>query len=186
MTAGLPSVLSDKLTDIEMPASGSFVPYTRKMLALWLTSLDHPLTARVMVNRIWQWHFGKGIAATPNDFGRMGQAPTHPELLDWLATEFVSQGWSLKAMHRLILLSSTDQMSSQYSDSGNLRKDPENRYVWRMKRRRLEGEVLWDSMHDVAGTLNLKMGGRPVVPPLTKDVIRSGICMARFCRPGRT
>ena len=89
------------------------VPQRRKALALWLTKPDHPLTARVMVNRIWQGHFGNGIVATPNDFGRQGQPPTHPELLDWLATEFVDRGWSVKQMHRLMVLSNTYRMSSR-------------------------------------------------------------------------
>ena len=144
---------------------------SRKELALWLTRPEHPLTARVMVNRIWHWHFGRGIVATPNDFGSMGQPPTLPQLLDWLATEFVAQGWSVKKMHRLIMLSSTYQMSSRYSTEEHLLQDPDNRYLWRMNRRRLEAEALWDAVHATAGTLNLKMGGRPVVPPLAADEI---------------
>ncbi len=144
---------------------------SRKQLALWLTQPDHPLTARVMVNRIWHWHFGRGLVATPNDFGAMGRPPTHPELLDWLASEFVAQGWSIKKMHRLIMLSSTYQMSSRSSTSADLRRDPDNRYLWRMNRRRLEAEALWDCVHAAGGTLNLQMGGRPVVPPLADDEI---------------
>jgi hypothetical protein len=122
-----------------------------------------------MVNRIWGWHFGRGIVATPNDFGRQGQPPSHPELLDWLATEFVGRDWNIKAMHRMILLSRTYQMSSVYSDPKALSKDPENKYLWRMNRRRLESESVWDSIHALAGTLNLKVGGRPVVPQLSCD-----------------
>jgi len=121
------------------------------------------------VNRIWQWHFGRGIVSTPNDFGRQGQLPTHPELLDWLATEFCAGGWSIKSMHRLIMLSNTYQMSSQHPNPKNARIDPDNRYLSRMNRRRLEGEAQWDSIHAIAGTLNLKMGGRPVAPPLSPD-----------------
>jgi hypothetical protein len=120
-----------------------------------------------MVNRIWQGHFGRGIVSTTNDFGRQGQPPTHPELLDWMAAEFVAQGWSIKSMHRLILLSNTYQMSSRFSDDNNTRIDPENLYLWRMNRRRLEAEAIWDSMHVAAGTLNLKMSGRPVMPPIS-------------------
>ena len=143
----------------------------RKALAQWLTDPRHPLTARVMVNRIWQWHFGRGIVATPNDFGAMGQAPTHPELLDWLATEFVAQGWSVKRMHRLIMLSGAYRRSSRFGTREHQEMDPDNRFLWRMSRRRLEAEALWDAVHATAGTLNPKMGGRPVVPPLAQDEI---------------
>src|SRR5262249_29890233 len=100
---GFPPVLSNGENPAE-PAKA------RKALALGLTRADHPLTARVMVNRIWQWHFGRGIVATPNDFGRQGERPTHPELLDWLATEFVSRGWSVKAIHRMVMLSNAYRM----------------------------------------------------------------------------
>ena len=144
---------------------------SRKEFALWLTQPDHPLTARVMANRIWHWHFGRGIVETPNDFGNMGAAPSHRELLDWLAHEFVERDWSIKAMHRLIMTSNTYQMSSRYGTARCLEIDPDNRLLWRMNRRRLEAEALWDSVHATAGTINLKMGGRPVVPPLAEDEI---------------
>ena len=169
---GLPAFLggADLHSD---ECSGRWIPLVRKKLALWLTQPDHPLTARVMVNRIWHWHFGRGIVASPNDFGRQGLAPSMPELLDWLASEFVSRGWSMKAMHRLIMLSDTYQRASRFQNDQNQRIDPENRFHWRMNRRRLEGEALWDAMHSAAGTLNLKMGGRPVVPPLADDELSS-------------
>jgi hypothetical protein len=170
---GLPAVLSDGAMDFEQSLSGGFVPRTRKTLALWLSRPDHPLTGRVMVNRIWQWHFGQGIVGTPNDFGRQGQPPTHPELLDWLATEFVARGWSFKSMHRLLMLSNTYQLSSQHFHENNVRVDPDNRYLWRMNRRRLEAEALWDSILAIAGTLNLKMWGDPVCPPLTEEELAS-------------
>jgi hypothetical protein len=163
---GLPGIFSDGSEPEEFPAGDGGARY-RKRLALWLTRPDHPLTARVMVNRIWQGHFGRGIVSTTNDFGRQGQPPTHPELLDWMAAEFVAQGWSIKSMHRLILLSNTYQMSSRFSDENDTRIDPENLYLWRMNRRRLEAEAIWDSMHAAAGTLNLKMSGRPVMPPIS-------------------
>ena len=164
---GFPTILSNG-KDLEEPSEGPFVPQRRKALALWLTRPDHPLTARVMVNRIWQWHFGRGLVATPNNFGRQGEPPTHPELLDWLAVEFVERGWSIKAMHRLMMLSNTYQMGSRY-DAGNAALDPQNRYLWRMNRRRLDAEALRDSVLTVAGTLNLKMGGKPVVLPLSEE-----------------
>ena len=163
-----PAVLTTN-TQPERPLSG---PYgNRKELALWLTRSDHPLTARVMVNRVWQWHFGRGIVATPNDFGGMGAPPTHPALLDWLALEFIESGWSVKELHRLIMNSGTYQQSSRYAGAENVARDPTNRYLWRMSRRRLEAEALWDAVHAVAATLNLEMGGRPVVPPLAEDEI---------------
>ncbi|NUM52523.1 MAG: DUF1549 domain-containing protein [Candidatus Hydrogenedentes bacterium] len=141
----------------------------RAALAKWLTSPTHPLTSRVMVNRIWQGHFGRGIVSSVNDFGLMGQRPTHPELLDWLATEFMRARWSIKHMHRVMMQSSTYQMDSVWQNETNLAIDPANNYVWKMNRRRLEAEALWDAIHSVAGTINLKMGGRPVVPLLGPD-----------------
>lgn len=142
---------------------------SRAALAKWLTTSTHPLTSRVMVNRIWQGHFGRGIVASVNDFGQMGARPTHPELLDWLATELVKNGWSIKHMHRVIMKSSTYQMDSTWQHAGNFAVDPANNYLWKMNRRRLEAEALWDAVHSVAGTINLKIGGRPVVPPLGDD-----------------
>jgi hypothetical protein len=168
---GLPAVLSDG-KDLPEPAEAPFVPQRRKALALWLTQPDHPLTARVMVNRMWQWHFGRGIVATPNDFGRQGDRPSHPELLDWLATDFVSRGWSIKAMQRMMMLSNTYQMSDLYNPGG-AKLDAENRYFWRMNRTRLDAESVRDSLLASAGTLNGKMGGPPVIPPLEPDEINA-------------
>ena len=161
---GLPAALSG---GDEFQTRDPNGPRYRKKLALWLTSPDHPLLARVMVNRLWQQHFGRGIVGSPNDFGRQGRPPTHPELLDWLAVEFVARGWSLKSMHRLMMTSDVYRMSSRFSHKENLRIDEDNRYLWRANRRRLEAEAVWDAIHSAAGTLNLKMGGRPFVPPLS-------------------
>ena len=166
VSAGLPAGLSDE-TVPEILASDFAGPRYRKQLALWLTRSNHPLTARVMVNRIWQGHFGRGIVVTTNDFGRKGNPPSHPELLNWLACEFVESGWSIKSMHRLMMLSETYQRSSRFTSSEHRYVDPDNRYLWRMNRRRLEGEAIWDSVHSVAGTLNLRVGGRPSIPPLS-------------------
>ncbi len=141
----------------------------RAALARWITTPRHPLTARVMVNRIWNGHLSRGIVGSLNDFGQMGERPSHPELLDWLASTFMKDGWRIKKMHRLIMLSATYQMDSRGDSATNTAIDPQNRYLWRMNRRRLDAEVIWDSIHAVAGTLNLKMGGRPVVPPLGPD-----------------
>jgi uncharacterized protein DUF1553 len=156
--------------EIREPKDALFVPRRRKALAQWLTSPDQPLVARVMVNRIWQGHFGAGIVRTPNDFGRQGDPPTHPELLDWLAVEFAERGWSIKQMHRLIMLSNTYRASSVAGEE-SLRKDPENHYLSHMNRHRLDGDAIRDTILAVAGTLNLKMGGVGVIPPLTREEI---------------
>src|SRR5262249_25904610 len=133
----------------------------------------HPLTARVLVNRLWHYHFGKGLVATANDFGVNGAAPSHPELLDYLANEFIANGRRIKAIHRLILLSSTYRQSS-VSPDGELGKrlDPENRLLWRFLRRRLEAEEVRDAMLAAAGALNRKAGGPSVVVPVEADLVK--------------
>jgi hypothetical protein len=143
----------------------------RSALANWLARPDHPLTARVMANRVWQYHFGRGIVATASDFGVRGERPTHPELLDWLATEFVAKGWSVKHLHRLMVTSSAYRQSCQPS-AATKAKDPENQLFSRMNRQRLEGEVLRDSLLAVSGRLNPKMGGPGVFPPLPPEALR--------------
>jgi hypothetical protein len=130
----------------------------RLELARWIASKDNPLTARVMVNRIWQHHFGVGLVATSDNFGSRGERPSHPELLDWLAAEFVKSGWSVKAMHRLVLLSATYQMTTAQSEMG-LRLDPNNRLLWRMPLRRLDAEAMRDAMLACSGRLDLTPGG---------------------------
>jgi hypothetical protein len=130
----------------------------RLKLAKWIASPDHPLTARVMVNRIWRWHFGTGLVATPDNFGRLGEKPSHPKLLDWLARRFIESGWSVKAMHREILLSMTWRMSSEYHPQAAT-VDPENRLLWRMDVRRLEAEELRDAVLAVSGRLDRAAGG---------------------------
>jgi hypothetical protein len=140
----------------------------RAALAQWLTTPDNPLTARVLVNRVWGWHFGQPLVRTPNDFGRQGEPPVHTELLDWLARDFMAHGWSLKHLHRRILFSSAYQMQSIAQGNG-IKVDPENRLVWHFPRRRLEGEAIRDSMLACAGTLNSKSFGPAVVPPLSRE-----------------
>lgn len=130
----------------------------RRALAESIVRRDNPLTARVMVNRIWQGHFGVGIVETPSDFGRMGARPSHPVLLDWLANELVRSDWSAKAMHRMIVLSATYRQSTEFDPSAAV-IDAESRLLWRFPRRRLEGEAIRDAMLSVSGILNLEMGG---------------------------
>jgi hypothetical protein len=143
----------------------------RAALARWVVDPDHPLTARVMVNRIWQSHFGRGIVATPNDFGRMGERPTHPGLLDYLANEFVAGGFRIKRIHRMILQSNTWQQASTSADPLALQKDPENKLYWRFNRQRLAAEQLRDAMLAVSGTLNSKAGGPSVMIPIDPGLV---------------
>lgn len=131
----------------------------RKVLADWIASPENPLTARVMANRIWQWHFGVGLVETANDFGRNGAKPSHPELLDWLAQEFIRSGWSIKHMHRQIVLSSTYRQSTRHNAEAAV-VDADIRLLWRYPSRRLEAEAIRDAMLAASGRLNLKMGGR--------------------------
>jgi len=130
----------------------------RLELGEWMASDDNPLTARVIVNRVWHWHFGEGLVRTPNNFGKMGEEPTHPELLDYLASRFIEDGWSIKKLHKRILLSSTYRMSSAISESKAL-TDPENRLISRFNRRRLDVEELRDGLLAVDAALDLSMGG---------------------------
>ena len=137
----------------------------RLELAGWLTDPRNPLTARVMVNRLWHYHFGRGIVATPSDFGSRGQAPTHPELLDWLASTFVEQGWSMKKMHRLILLSSTYRMSSRPDprvEKVAAQTDPDNRWLSHFPRRRLEAEEIYDAMVSTTNRIVRQEPGKPL------------------------
>ena len=132
----------------------------RTKLANWVADPANPLTARVMVNRIWQYHFGRGIVSTANDFGRMGGKPSNPELLDFLANQFVANGWQMKPIHRMILLSSAwRQASESPMEKVAMEKDSENDLVWKFSRRRLEAEEIRDSMLAISGRLNPKIGG---------------------------
>ncbi len=135
----------------------------RLRLARWIVSSDNPLTARVIVNRVWQFHFGEGLVRTPSDFGVMGDEPTHPELLDWLANWFVDNGWSFKKLHRLIMTSAAYAMSKSWNDEYG-QADPESRLLWRFPYRRLEVEAIRDSMLAVSGRLNREMYGPSMYP----------------------
>jgi hypothetical protein len=136
----------------------------RHELARWIASKENPLTARVIVNRVWQWHFGEGLVHTPNNFGLLAESPTHPELLDWLAAQFVEEGWSLKKLHRRIMLSATYQQTSAIPRA-QFAHDPDNRWLGRFSARRLEAEAIRDAMIFVSGRLDLAPGG-PAGPDL--------------------
>jgi hypothetical protein len=156
-----------------IPELPETTPKPRAELAKWVVDDENPLTARVMANRIWQYHFGRGIVGTPNDFGRMGERPTNPELLDYLANEFVSSGWSVKHVHRLILLSSTYRQASNIDNAVAREKDPDNRLLWRFNRQRLEAEEIRDAMLAVSGQLNDKAGGPSVIVPIDPDLVQA-------------
>ncbi len=145
----------------------------RSALARWIASPGNPLTARVMANRIWHYHFGRGIVGSPSDYGVMGERPSNKELLDYLATTFVENGWSIKKMHRLILLSNTYQQSSAWN-AESAKADPSNKLYWRYPRHRLEGEAIRDSMLFLAGKLNFEMRGPGVFPPMPAGVVTRG------------
>jgi mono/diheme cytochrome c family protein len=168
--AGFPLVLSPPDPQIQAPphreSSGR-----RRALAEWIASRDNPLTARVMVNRLWQWHFGRGLVPSANNFGLQGDPPTHPELLDWLAAEFMEHGWDLRHIHTLILTSNSYRMSSQGNPVA-LEKDPQNLLLWRFDMRRLRAEELRDSILAANGSLNLdKMFGPSIYPTIEAEVL---------------
>ena len=167
---GYLSILDPNPAVVRKPAKAGSTG-RRSALANWLADPSNPLTARVMVNRIWHHHFGRGIVATPGDFGMMGDRPSHPALLDWLASEFVESGWSVKHIHRLIMHSSTYRQGAGTSGDGSRiekarNTDPFNRLLWRFPPRRLDGEAIRDSALAVSGILNARVGGPSVFPPL--------------------
>ncbi|HET8548258.1 MAG TPA: PSD1 and planctomycete cytochrome C domain-containing protein [Bryobacteraceae bacterium] len=173
MRPGFPAVISTAGTPAAIPPAHGRTSGRRRALAEWLVSPDNPLTARVLVNRIWHHHFGRGIVATLDNFGKMGEPPTHPELLDWLALEFMDRGWSIRQMHRLLMRSEAYKMSSQFAEAQNTERDPENRYLWRFRARRLDAEIVRDSILAVSGGLNREIGGPAVFPKLEPEVLSS-------------
>lgn len=156
---------------IPTPPEDATTSGRRRVLAEWIASGQNPLTARVMANRLWHYHFGQGIVTTVSDFGKMGSLPSHPELLDWLASELVDGGWRIKRMHKLIMLSNTYQQSSRVHDTRAVDVDPGNTMLWRQNLRRLEAESVRDSILAVNGTINLRMSGPSFYPNLTADVL---------------
>ena len=160
--------------DAAVGAGGSSASGRRRALADWIASPANPLTARVLVNRVWHHHFGRGLVRTTTDFGRVGGLPSHPELLDWLAGELIRQGWSMKALHRLILTSDTWQQSSRVPNAAANAADPGNELLWRQNLRRLDAEALRDTLLSISGSLNLESGGRGFFPALSGEVLAGG------------
>ena len=178
----VPDVLTVTPVAFEPAAESANTTGQRTTFAKWVASAQNPLTARVMANRIWQYHFGRGLVETPSNFGLNGMPPTHPALLDWLASEFVHGDWSVKHLHRRILHSATYQQSSQTTPQGTnppsmladpLTLDPENRLLWHFPKRRLEAELIRDRVLTAAGTLNRRMYGPGVQPRIHRSVIET-------------
>lgn len=167
--AGFPEALGGGEPVLEPPAHGASSG-RRLAFARWLLQPDHPRTWRVLANRVWQHHFGRGIVRSSNDFGRLGDEPTHPELLDWIASEIVAQGGRLKAIHKLVMSTSAYRMASDHRDAA-FAADPRNDWFWRFERRRLTAEELRDSILCVDGSLDLRQGGPGVYPPMPKAVL---------------
>ena len=155
------------------PLQGAIDSPTRLDLAQWIVTRDNPLTARVIVNRVWQHYFGRGIVATENDFGMLGARPSHPDLLDWLACEFIDSGWSLKHMHRLIVNTHAYRQASSIADPAHVR-DPDNRWISRQARLRLDAEIVRDVALVASELLAPKLGGPPVYPPIPSGVMSQG------------
>src|SRR5262245_47203376 len=184
---GFPEVLGLPEPNIPAAKPDAKASGRRTVLAEWIAGKDNPFTARVFVNRVWQYHFGRGIVPSTNDFGKLGEQPTHPELLDWLASEFMEpstpgpstpvatgvlggQPWTLKRLHKLIMTSSVYQLSAT-ADAANLKADPANALLWRFNMRRLSGEEVRDSILAVSGSLNLKQFGPSTYPKIPKEVL---------------
>lgn len=170
VSPGFPAVLGLAGPSVPERKGTATTTGRRRVLADWIASPENPLTSRVFVNRVWQHHFGVGLVPTPDDFGRTGLRPSNPELLDFLAAEFVRGGWSVKRLHKLILTSRAYRMSSRAENRAALAADQDNTLLWRQNLRRVEAEVVRDSMLVISGTLNPKRGGPSVFPSLPKEV----------------
>jgi mono/diheme cytochrome c family protein len=171
MKPGFIDVISFGNPPTEIPRPDGHTSGRRLALAQWIASPQNPMTARVIVNRVWQKHFGRGIVATLENFGKMGERPTHQELLDWMAVEFMTHGWSLKRVSKLMMMSEAYQMASAFEDPADAKADPENAYLWRYRPQRLDAEIVRDSMLAVGGNINLEVGGEPIFPFMPKDLL---------------
>jgi hypothetical protein len=175
---GFPSVITATLPEIPTPPEEAESSGRRRVLAQWIASPENPLTARVIANRLWHYHFNRGLVRSTSDFGYGGTPPTHPELLDWLSSELIAGGWRLKPMHKLLVMSNIYQMSSVLTPEA-MERDPENDLFTRFELRRLEAEEIRDSTLAVSGNLNLKRGGPSIYPTIAKEVL------AGQSRPGQ-
>ncbi len=170
LTRGNPHAPAEEVSDGTPEVLGEPAPPGRRELAEWIVGPKNPIAARAMANRVWQYHFGRGLVGTGNDFGKLGETPTHPELLDWLASELIASGWDLKHLHRVILHSSAYRMSSA-GDAAALAKDGANMLLWRFPMRRLSAEEVRDSILAASGRLSRRMEGPPVYPPIPAAVL---------------
>jgi len=174
--AGFPSCVTgnQEPADIRLDPFKRWPTRSRRMaLAKWIASDKNPLTARVLTNRLWHWHFGRGIVLTLSDFGKLSGGPSHPKLLDWLALRLVDNQWSIKSIHRLILNSSTYRQDSTPTNDKAIQIDPENLYLWRFRQQRLQAETIRDAVLAVSGRLNHEQRGLPTFPPLPGDIAES-------------
>lgn len=170
MTPGFIDVITYGNPPTEVPRPDGRTSGRRLALAQWIASPRNPMTARVIVNRLWQKHFGRGIVATLENFGKMGEPPSHQALLDWMAVD-LTKDWSLKRINKLMMMSDAYQMASTFDAAANTRNDPDNHYLWRFRPQRLEAEIVRDNMLAVGGNINLEVGGEPIFPFIPKDVL---------------
>jgi hypothetical protein len=171
MKPGFIEVITFGNPPTELPRADGRTSGRRLALAQWIASPQNPMTARVIVNRLWQKHFGRGIVSTLENFGKMGERPTHQDLLDWMAVEFTAKGWSLKQITKLMMLSSAYQMESAFDDGADAKADPENVYLWRFRPQRLDAEIVRDSMLAAGGNINLEVGGEPIFPFMPRELL---------------
>ena len=171
MKPGFVDVITYGNPPTEIPRPDGRTSGRRLALARWIASPQNPMTARVIVNRLWQKHFGRGIVATLENFGKMGDRPTHQDLLDWLAVDLMSGDWKLKRINKLIMMSQAYQMASAFSDAEDAQRDPENLYLWRFRPQRLDAEIVRDTMLAAGGNINLEIGGDPIFPFISKDIL---------------
>jgi hypothetical protein len=171
MKPGFVGVITYGNPPTEIPRPDGNTSGRRLALAQWIASPQNPMTARVIVNRLWQKHFGRGIVATLENFGKMGEQPTHPALLDWMAVEFMNRGWSIKQINKLIMMSEAYRMASTFEHAANSTIDLENRYLWRFRPQRLEAEIVRDSLLVAGGNINLEVGGEPIFPFIPADIL---------------